>query len=458
MIKQQFFLNDKEMLRIYHHGFDDYPKERLLREYASIDENRIEFKEMWIENIQREEILYDTVTNGFLHADHVKNPYGTLCCEYQEFIVYQKNHLIENGQIAQIASFRGICEFVKKWSGFNLKQSPFSIQNVLVFSPTNILLEKNLYPNNERIIELSLQHNGYEELTCVAKFKHHQQIVSTRIVPIKEKHIPIESRYEWSSVDIELYAQDQLVYADYDASFIKSIHIDMGITTKQVDMPLPRAGKSVTLEQVVSEQIRVGESAISKEMQSYQYQEELLKSQINANKRFEFITKGQYERGLDIFTEIAATRGYKELWVFDPYFSTFSTAGGKSRLNDIITVLGKNLNLQKNIVFETNEADCEQTFRDFKAAIHETVHKLKKRDVSMKFTFYGTREHFHDRFIFLKNEHRLQAFLLGTSFNSFGDNYSTIIEMEPLDGRMVFETLVGNLLDPTHLILSEDLS
>ncbi|OAH54616.1 hypothetical protein AWH48_08475 [Domibacillus aminovorans] len=457
MIKQQFFLNSFEVLRLYHDGFDDYPKERQLYECADIKEGIIEFRESWIVNLEDETIPYDNIANGFLPSDHAKNPYGTLCCEYQEFLIYQKE-IIKDGQIVQPAQFREVCEFVSKWCGYDLKKSPYSINNILIFTPTDVLLEKTLDRKNDRMLNVSILQNGYGELTCISKFKQNQAVVDTRVIIIDKPTASIESRKDWSSVDIEFFSKERLVYANYDLSFIKSINIDMGITTKQVKMDLQKANKTITLQHVVSQPIKVGESSISNALDSYHYQEELLKRQINSEKRFEFLTKGHYERGIDIFADIANSRGYKEMWIFDPYFITFGTAGGKARLNDIIKVLGSNLGLQKKIIFEAKQEDCQEQFTEFKEAIQGTVNNLKKRDIRLNFSFFGTSQHFHDRFIFLKNDYRIKSFLLGTSFNSFGDNYSTIMEIEPLDGRMVFETLVREIMDKSHMLLTEDLT
>jgi hypothetical protein len=455
MIKQQFLLNGKEFLRIYHDGFQDYPQGREISQTETLAEGNIEFHELWIANLTGESISYDNVTSGFLPLDHSKNPYGTLCCHFKEFIRYEKS-VIKGGKIENPVHFRKVRDFVKKWAGFDLNKAPYSMNNVLLFEPTRIQLDKKIDAQNERILKLSIMENGYGELTGVIKFKRHDSIVDTRIVSIVESTVLIESVVDWTSVDIELFEEGQLVYAYYDLSFIKSINIDMGIVTKQVKVDLQQSGETVTLEEVSSQPIIVGETTDPKELTAYQYQEQLLKRQLNATKRFEFLSKGEYERGLEIFGEIAQERGYRELWVFDPYFLSYES-GGKRRLNDILTILGKNLTLKKKIVFEARQDDVQTKFTEFKAALQTTVEDLRRKRAILDFKFIGTKEHFHDRFIFLKNEHKLRAFMLGTSFNSFGENYSTIIELEELDGRHVFDSLMNDIVKPDNLVLTEAL-
>lgn len=457
MIKQQFFINDSEIFRLYHNGFEDYPINRNIEHSESITGGKVKFRESWIENIEDEVINHDNLAHGFLPINHSKNPYSTLCCEYQEFITYQKD-FIKDGKVINLKQFNEICDFVKKWCGFNLRESPFSINNILIFTPTNINIKPKLDKEKGRILKLLIPFNEYGGLICVAKFKLNRKIVDTRIIQVTNQEISIKCRREWSVVDIELFSNEQLVYAYYDLSFIESINIDMGLTTKKIEMKLQHADKTVTLENVVSDHITIGKSVLSNELISYEYQEQLIKKHLNPTRRFDFLTKGQYERGLEIFEEIAKGNDYTEMWVFDPYFVTYDTLGGKARLNDIISILGKNLRLKKNIVFEIKEKDADPVFNNFKKAIQPTVDYLKKRNVPLKFSFLGTKEHFHDRFIFLKNDYRLKTFMLGTSFNSFGDNYSTIIELDPLNGSEVFEILLNDIANPNSLLISEDLT
>ena len=141
------------------------------------------------------------------------------------------------------------------------------------------------------------------------------------------------------------------------------------------------------------------------------------------------------------------------MWIFDPYFISLDIGGGKDRINDIIKVLGSNLNLKKKIVFEKSKGD----FTAFKDAIKDTVEELQKRKISLDFTFYGTGTHFHDRFIFLKNEDQMQSFLFGTSFNSLGDNYSTVVELNAMNGKSIFEILMKDVASEEYISMYEQL-
>lgn len=452
MIKQQFFLKDMEILRLYHSGFDDYPKTRDINESEDITDGVVEFREYRIENLEDEKINYDNIAYGFLCFNHTKNPYSRLCSEYKEFITYEKD-LIDEGKLKNHKQFTEICDFVLKWSGYNLKNSPLSIKNIIVFIPSKVNIDSTENEENEKILDLTINQNDYGELTCIAKFKQNQDVVDTRITRISDHTASVESRKDWNAVDLELYTKEQLVYAHYDLSFFESISMNMSFITKQIEEKLHSTDKTVKLEKIVSDTMKIGESTVSNELNSYWKQEQSIKDQLYNKKRFEFLTKGQYERGLDIFEEIAGTHGYQEMWMFDPHFIDYQS-GGTERLSDIITVLGKNLSLRKNIVFEVKKKDAYTPFSNFKKAIQGKMDDLKK--TSLKFTFIGTKEHFHDRFIFLKNDDQLKAFSIGTSFNSFGDNYSMIIELDYQHGRMIFDTLMKDIVNPNHILINED--
>lgn len=456
MIKQQIYLDGKEFLCIYHDGFTDYPKNRELIQTESLEGTKIEFHESWIDNLKDELITFDNVFTGFLQLNDDKNPYNSFCCQFEEFIIYEKP-LIKNEVIENLNFFKEITNFIKKWTGLDLYKVPYLMNNIIIFKPTKLQLKMRMDDQNNRKLKIKLLENGYEELIGVIKFKNFDIVVDTKIVKIVDSTFYVESSLEWKAVDIELFKQEELVFATYNSSFIQSVSIDMQFTTNRVIDNLHQSKRTVSFEEYSSQPIDIGETTNdSNELITYQIQEKRLKNHLNSKMTFNFLLKGEYEKGLDIFSEIAKERDYVELWIFDPYFLSYES-GGKNRINDIIKILGSNLNLKKKIVFEAKHDDTQQKFNDFKAAINTTVSNLKRKGALLDFDFIGTNEHFHDRFIFLKNDYKLRSFMLGTSFNSFGENYSAIIELEELNGKYVFESLKNNILRKDKLILNENI-
>lgn len=454
MIKQIFYYDNKIILQVYHENFPNYQRHEKLHKTKQLDEGKVELREYWIEELERENTIYDSIAHGFLHVNHSKNPYSTLCCNYKEFITYDKDsELIKDKQVTNIKEFKLLAEFVKKWCGYDLLKSPFSLNNTLFFKPAEINPKISLDDNNEKVLKLIVPESRYSKLMCITKFKQGDNIVDTQISAEVSEEIDIEPKENWSSVDLELYSDSDLVYAYYDLSFINSINFNMNFVTRQVNVDLKKANKSIELTSVSSSTTQFGDSTISEELLSYYRQEHLIKDQLNIKKRIEFLTKDEYERGLDILSDIANTSGYTEMWIFDPYFISLDIGGGKDRINDIIKVLGSNLNLKKKIVFEKSKGD----FTAFKGAIKDTVEELQKREISLDFNFFGTETRFHDRFIFLKNEDQMQSFLFGTSFNSLGDNYSTVVELNSINGKSIFEILMKDVASDEYISVHEQL-
>jgi hypothetical protein len=170
LIKQQFFYNNQEIMRIYHDGFDDYPIHRTIYQEEKLSAGTIVFKESWIDTLDLEEISYHCHAEGFLPSQHDKNPYVALCCNYKEFITMDKQW-VEKMIDEQPQLFDEIAQYIKKWSNFNLHKSPYTLGNILIFTPTKIEVKKILSKENKRNFQLHVLQNGYGELMCIAKFK-----------------------------------------------------------------------------------------------------------------------------------------------------------------------------------------------------------------------------------------------------------------------------------------------
>ncbi|SNX52903.1 VPA1262 family N-terminal domain-containing protein [Thermoanaerobacterium sp. RBIITD] len=467
MIKQVFYFDGKEFIRFYHDGFNDYRKNRNLSENTVIDSHNIEFKEYYIDDLINEDIECDDIIEGFLSRNNKKNPYSSCCCNYKEYINYNKE-LYNEFQDKDI--FKKVSDFVEEWSGFKLKYNPYSIFNIFVFNRT--LIDINLTTNDEGNIFIDYNQNIYNNILFIIKLKLGNIIVNTMVYRGSIKNI-IPNQL-WDSIDIEIYSEDnKLIYAYYDLHFIKYININMGIINKDIEMNLKTQKRKVNLKSVFNQLLKVGKkNSDSDRLISYLYNEQLAYKKKNYNNRlFEFLGKNEEDKAFKIFEQISSADGFTEMWIFDPYFIDYKPKGGKDKLNDIIIILSKNLSLKKNIVYEVgkninleekNENSIDknkvhQEFDEFIKAIKPTKEIInKKAKQNLNITFYGTKEHFHDRFIFLTNDDFIKGYMLGTSLNSFGDNYSTIIELDLDNAKIVFNKLKNNVVNKDNIMVKED--
>src|SRR5690625_428672 len=272
LIRQQFFLDDIEILRLYHNGFTDFPTERKLEKRKEITGGVIKLNESLVDDFKNEEIHYDAIVSGFLPVDHFKNPYNRLSTHYKEFITY-KTDVIDKDKVKDIAQFLQIAEFVQQWSSYDLKNFPFSLYNTILFSPTDVYVSFLSDKDNEQTLKIDLSYKTDETLMCIAKFKYNENIIETRVMDIAKGITRIEPENNWQTVDLEIYTSEQLLYAYYDLSFIESIQLNMSLITKRVDMDLKHANKTITLEQISPHKTVIGESTTSGETSTHNYQE-----------------------------------------------------------------------------------------------------------------------------------------------------------------------------------------
>lgn len=449
MIKQQILFDNEEILRIYHDDFKDYPKDRKLYYKKEVKGHIIEFKELYITNITEEEIHYDEEIDGFLYKNHNKNPYTTYCCYYREFINYRKKDFIER-IMKDKKIFNTISDFIKQWTGFNLRTSPFSIYNILIFTPSFIDIKMKLDRKNQKSIYIYILENPYTKLTISVKFKINNIIVDSKIYNEDVKVIGTDK--DWNKIDVEIYNENyELVYKAYDLSFIKQMNINMNLLVREVEKNLKKTSKSIKLKEVIGQPIKIGNKN-NTDIFDYLYQEKLACKELKANKSFDFLRKNEYDKALKIFKKIANNSDYDEMWIFDPYFIDYNVSGGKDRLEDIITALSVNLSLKKFVVFYYGE-DCNILFKDFLDSFSSL--RLLVGDKGLNYEFYGIKEKFHDRFVFLKNNLGIKGYMIGTSFNSFGDNYSTILELENYQAEFIFNILKSDLLTDENILLKE---
>jgi hypothetical protein len=454
MIQQLFFLNDTIVLSLYHDAnmFDDYPQNKTYNQSKETEFGILRF----VEKIYQTLPSFDGVQeiNGFLNVGHQKNPYTSLSCEFSEYF-YPKIE-VSSILLNESIKFKTVSDFVYEWSGFRLTESPYSIGNTLVFRATGVDLEPRLNRKNNKAVDITFIKLEILPVKIFLKFKLAQIIVRTRYIDLadRDKTLTIDSEKIWDSLDIEVFSADKLIYADYNIYFVHSINLDIGVLGPEVKTSLTTDERSVSLQHISHESSQAGAN-INNDIVSYLYKEKLYADSLASSKRqFIFLGKGETSYAFDAFTEIVK-QSMDELWIFDPYFISLNAPGGKNRVSDIIKILAQNLSVKKKIIFECN-ADNNTRNEDFKkffANINPIIDEVKKKTGgSLGFEFIGTTKHFHDRFIFVKQKGNIDGYLVGTSLNSFGENYSTIVQLEAQGAAMVFNKLTSEVSDASNTV------
>ncbi|CEN23964.1 VPA1262 family N-terminal domain-containing protein [Paraclostridium sordellii] len=435
MLRQQIFLDDVLLLTIFHDTMDSGLASRFINESENTDFGELKFIEELVGEVGT--INFDEVNQGFLENKNKKNPYYSYSVNFKEFISYDKP-LFEDGNLkVESEIFTFICDFIGRKSGYKIIESPYSIGNVLIFRPNKI--ECNYFEYKKNISGIEVKGLSNESITIV-KLKNLDVVKETYV--INGVDCKINPKYEWSSFDIEVYENGNIVHAEYDVHLIRCININSKIVSKQISTELKTLPKSIDIKSSTNMPIIVGES-LDSQLVDYFNNENLFSYELrNKNsKDLYFLGKGESEKAFEIFEEIMDS-SCEEIWIFDPYFINYEIVGGIDRLRDILKILLKNRDVKKNIVFES-----KGDLSNFIDKINdEEIKLISKRFNGLNIDFYETEEHFHDRFFFLRNKKSIVGYLIGTSLNSFGENYSTLIKLKSNDAKFIFTKLTNEIV------------
>ena len=435
MVKQQVFLNDILILTIFHETMDCGAEGRVVNESEDTDFGKLTFIEETVETIG--DIKFDEVNEGFLENKNKKNPYYSYSVYFSEFIRYDKP-LFENGNLKiESKIFNLICNFIEKKSGYKVTENPYSIGNVLIFKPSKIECKFFEYKKNISGIDIiGLSDNS---LTII-KLKELDIVKET--YTINGADCKINPKHEWSSFDIEVYEDGKIVYARYDSYLMRCININTKIISKQISTELQTQSKSINIENSTNIPSIIGESLDSRLVDYINNEKSFINELRNRdNKELYFLGKGESEKAFEIFEDIMSY-SCEEVWIFDPYFINYEVVGGLDRLRDILKILLKNRNIKKNIVFE-RKGDLKNFIDKIS---DQEIKSISKRLNGLNIEFYGTIEHFHDRFFFLINEKSIIGYLIGTSLNSFGENYSTLKKLTSNESKLIFNKLTSEIV------------
>lgn len=435
MVKQQIFLDDILLLTIFHETMDYGIEGRVVSESENTNFGKLVFIEETVEAIG--EIKFDEVNEGFLENQNKKNPYYSYSVYFKEFIRYYKP-LFENGNLKiESKNFNLICNFIEKKSGYNLTENPYSIGNILIFRPSKI--ECEYFDYKENISGIDVIGLTDKSLTII-KLKTLNIVKET--YAINGENCKINPKYEWSSFDIEVYEDGKIVYAMYNVCLMRSIVINTTMISKQISTKLQTQSKSINIKSSVNMQTIIGESLDSQLVDYINNEKSFINELRNKDsKALYFLGKRESEKAFEIFEDIMSS-SCEEIWIFDPYFINYEVVGGVKRLRDILKILLKNRDIKKNIVFESKE-DLEDIIQKIS---DEEIKSISKRLDGLNIEFHGTKEHFHDRFFFLINEKFIIGYLIGTSLNSFGENYSTLKKLTSNESKLIFDKLTNEIV------------
>ena len=365
MIIQEIYWEDEKILTIIHENMDDKIKTRNIEEATEIMGKKVFFKEFCNEKNEIGNFEYNFVIEGFLDCNNKKNPYNNYSTLYREFVNQEDNVLIKNKNLLiDVETFQELCKFIKGFSNFNL--TPYTIGNLLVFSPIKINVESH---NSENYPYLTIRGTDTRG-TALVKFKLDDIILESHILDNICDGSKIYSKGDWNNYEIEIIDNENIIYkAKYN--IIRSINLNVGLSTSSIEKKYQSMDKRIFISNTsYYDQIILSDNTSLDFLGQYLFDErwEMNKIQKPKESYCNFLNKNQRERAFEIFEIIIKEN--KETWIFDPFFIRDNS--GIDVLIDILIVLCSTSET-KNIVF-TEKPDVENqeknmTFDKYKSQI-----------------------------------------------------------------------------------------
>ena len=326
---------------------------------------KVFFKEFCNEKNEIGNFEYNFVIEGFLDCNNKKNPYNNYSTLYREFVNQEDNVLIKNKNLLiDVETFQELCKFIKGFSNFNL--TPYTIGNLLVFSPIKINVESH---NSENYPYLTIRGTDTRG-TALVKFKLDDIILESHILDNICDGSKIYSKGDWNNYEIEIIDNENIIYkAKYN--IIRSINLNVGLSTSSIEKKYQSMDKRIFISNTsYYDQIILSDNTSLDFLGQYLFDErwEMNKIQKPKESYCNFLNKNQRERAFEIFEIIIKEN--KETWIFDPFFIRDNS--GIDVLIDILIVLCSTSET-KNIVF-TEKPDVENqeknmTFDKYKSQI-----------------------------------------------------------------------------------------
>ena len=444
MIIQKVYCENQNILTIVHVGMDNGIEDRKIHESIHISEYKILFEEFYIEDYKLPNISeYDFKIEGFLDLGNEKNPYKYYCAYYKEYVFLNKKFNIDN---LSNKEFKELYDFVKEYTNFNITK--MNINNILCFYPTKITVNSvNSKPfpylkiiSSEKINQVSV------------KFKLDDIILESFILKDITKTENIYSNVNWNNYDIEIFNKEKLIYKS-NTSILTEIEFifNLDISNRYTTLSKTNTRLSISNNDNNPEEIKMSIDEDLNEISSYLTEEskEIKKLLKKSEEEFDciFLRKNEREKAYKTLTKLVKQQ-YDEMFIFDPYF--LSNNFGKVILTDLLKILLQN-NITKHIIFSKEK----YSFEDFEKTLSKNE-ILFFEDIGVnKINFIESKEDFHDRFIFFINKNKIIGYQIGTSLNSYGENYSNLIKLKEGCCEKIFNILQNEIMSETSFNIGE---
>lgn len=450
MVCDKITYGRQTLLTLYHQGFSTLEarkiKEKVGRFNLIFEENECPDDDLPIPAgwFMKEE--------GLVFQDSPMNPYGPEACARVEHYCYALKPLrlfrmtpskSEYRLAIPVEDFLQIEEFVKKYTGFPITKNPMYYGDVFIYQP---YLRCYHAKQAEGIVVEHLPANAM----VVVRFQRNSMVVASKIVHTSEpaERVEILAGAPWDYHDIEIYADDRLIFCQKDISYVRKIHLTLNIDGGKEKVRLDKIAEAYQIDRPDSvETINIGYDPNSIE-ETLSWSNCAIMRKLDAERpdpSCTFICPGEMDRAVELIGKTMES-ALDRLWVFDSYFTDRDSLG---KTMDWLRIITRCHAKEKNIVFFAKSAEKALRVDEFVEKIradHELARFMRGRE-QLGLRLYQTISPIHDRFVFTGSEDTISGLALGTSFNSLDKNHYCIFRLSGHAAKTIWSglcTWMGN--------------
>ena len=463
MIENRIVFDGEDIICVYHRGVDDVDIINH-KECTTLDGKLLEFIERKVDS----DVVLNKVSplisiQGVLSTGADLNPYGDMASAYCSHYIVTKKPSFLFYSVAFTSNDVNVLvelfDFINTYCGLQLKKYPLHLGDIFIFEPTLVEVRGNevdgvdgLTLTNLPVDSMLIVHfKSYDDLGDT------EYIVDTVIVNVERgnKRINISSEHPWQSFDIFIYHEGKLIYKSIDKSIVRSIHMAIDIQRKPVELSLKRLGKTIIQQSSEKETFTVGKMIEPKLLRAYNKQivDNVALYADNVNKILYCgsdediqIEKDYIIRQLDHAAD--------EIVICDSYFTDYRNDKDKDKIFEWLAILANMSAKSKTIVFYVTRKDgINRAFTADELLRHIPLYRAvanyyRNHNNSLGIRCIETKIPIHDRFIFTRTDKKIQCLVVGTSFNSLGENFHCIHKYTGATAKSLYESIMNNAVQP----------
>lgn len=462
MIENRIVFDGEEILCVYHKGVDDFVTVNH-EEHTTLDGKLLEFIEQKVDS----DIVLNKVSSlasiqGVLSTGEDLNPYGhrasAHCSHYivtkKPSFLFYSDAFTSNDANVLVELF----DFINTYCGLQFKKYPLHLGDIFIFEPIPVEGRGNevdgvdgLTLTNLPVDSMLIVHfKSYDDLGDT------EYIVDTAIINVESgnKSINISSEHPWQSFDIFIYREGKLIYKSIDKSIVRSIHMVIDIQCEPVGLSLKRLGETV-IQQPSEKFFIAGKMIEPKLLRAYNkqivdnvalYADGVNKILYCGSDEDIQIEKDYIIRQLNSATD--------EIVICDSYFTDHRNDKDEDKIFEWLAILANMLAKSKTIVFHVTRKNginraftADKLLRDIH--LHRAVaNYYRNHNNSLGIRCIETKIPIHDRFIFTRTGKDVQCLVVGTSFNSLGENFHCIHQYTGTTAKSLYESIMNNAVQP----------